>query len=81
MDAEEFVRFPTTLWGLVYAAQDRESGEWKDAMNRCITAYWKPVYAFIRAKGFPVHRAEELTQDFLLSFFLRDTFFSALRTR
>jgi len=65
-------RFPTTVWGVVHFAQDRQNAQWRDAMNRCIAAYWKPVFFFIRAKGYPLHRAEELTQDFFLKFFARD---------
>jgi len=72
MDSKRDARFPTTDWGMVRFAQDRQNAEWREAMNRCIAAYWKPVFFFIRAKGHPLHRAEELTQDFFLKFFSRD---------
>ncbi len=40
-------------------------------MNRCIAAYWRPVFYFLRAKGYPQHRAEDLTQEFFLRFYQR----------
>jgi RNA polymerase sigma-70 factor (ECF subfamily) len=72
MESKPSARFPTTDWGMVRFAQDRQNAQWREAMNRCIAAYWKPVFFFIRAKGHPLHRAEELTQDFFLKFFSRD---------
>jgi len=72
MDSKPAPRFPSTDWGMVQFAQDRQNAEWRAAMDRCIAAYWKPVLVFIRAKGHPLHRAEELTQDFFLKFFARD---------
>jgi len=41
-------------------------------MNRCIAGYWKPVFYFLRAKGYPFHRAEDLTQEFFFQLFQRD---------
>ena len=65
-DAE---RFPTTVWSHIRAAQDRDSPASLEAMNRCIAAYWRPVFYFLRAKSYPLHRAEDLTQEFFLRFY------------
>jgi DNA-directed RNA polymerase specialized sigma24 family protein len=64
-------RFPTTAWSMIRAAQDRESPECLTAINRCVAAYWRPVFCFLRAKGYPLHRAEDLTQEFFLRFYQR----------
>ena len=53
---------------MVRAAQDRESPAYLAAMNRCIAAYWRPVFYFVRAKGYALHQAEDLTQGFFLRF-------------
>ena len=47
----------------------RDAKDWNDsdhleAMNCLIDGYWKPVFYFIRARGYPVHQAEDLTQEF-----------------
>ncbi len=63
--------FPTTAWSMVRDAQNRQSPAYLAAMNRCIAAYWRPVFYFIRAKGYSLHRAEDLTQEFFLRFYER----------
>jgi DNA-directed RNA polymerase specialized sigma24 family protein len=63
--------FPTTRWSVVRAAQDPDNPECVAAMNRCIAAYWKPIFCFLRAKGYTLHRAEDLTQEFFLQFYRR----------
>jgi RNA polymerase sigma factor (sigma-70 family) len=57
---------------MVRAAQDHDDARHLDAMNRCISGYWKPVFYFLRAHGYRVHQAEDLTQEFFLQFFQRD---------
>jgi RNA polymerase sigma factor (sigma-70 family) len=64
-------RFPTTAWSMIRVAQDRDDPACLAAMNRCMAAYWRPVFYFLRAKGYPLHRAEDLTQEFFLRFYER----------
>ena len=71
MNFHSAVPFPTTRWSLVRAAQDPDNPECVAAMNRCIAAYWRPIFCFLRAKGYPLHRAEDLTQEFFLQFYSR----------
>jgi RNA polymerase sigma-70 factor (ECF subfamily) len=66
------VRFPTTAWSVIRAAQDQSSEGQLEAMNRCIAAYWRPVFCFLRAKEYPFHNAEDLTQEFFFQFFRRE---------
>jgi len=55
----------------------QDAKDWNDsghieAMNRLISGYWKPVFCFVRARGYPVHRAEDLTQEFFYNFLRRN---------
>ncbi len=53
--------FPTTRWSRVAAAGgpgDRE------ALAELCAAYWFPVYAFVRRKGYDAERALDLTQGY-----------------
>jgi RNA polymerase sigma-70 factor (ECF subfamily) len=52
-----------------------------EAMNRFIKAYWKPVFCFVRARGYPTDQAEDLTQEFLLQLIERDWLGRADRQR
>jgi RNA polymerase sigma-70 factor (ECF subfamily) len=54
-------RFQSTLWETVLKAKEGS----KDALDRLLEDYWKPVYFFIRRKGYDVEAAKDLTQGFL----------------
>jgi RNA polymerase sigma-70 factor (ECF subfamily) len=41
-------------------------------MNRFVARYWRPVFYFLRTRGYPLHDAEDLTQEFFLRFLERD---------
>src|SRR4051812_38085715 len=49
----EDARFPTTCWSVVLAARDREEPQAREALAILCTAYWYPLYAFIRRRGSP----------------------------
>jgi RNA polymerase sigma-70 factor (ECF subfamily) len=54
------VRFRPTAWTVVRLARDGS----RDALDRLIAVYWKPVYFFIRRRGHDVEAAKDLTQEF-----------------
>lgn len=56
--------FPTTHWGRVIAAGDRDAPEARDALAELCAAYWFPVYAFIRRKGNDPESSLDLTQGY-----------------
>jgi RNA polymerase sigma-70 factor (ECF subfamily) len=56
--------FATTHWSLVVAAGDREQPEAQDALAALCSAYWQPIYVFLRRRGVPEDRARDLTQGF-----------------
>jgi DNA-directed RNA polymerase specialized sigma24 family protein len=56
--------FPTTQWDCVAEAGDRDSPASVAALAELCRAYWYPVYALIRARGYSPDQAADLTQDF-----------------
>lgn len=52
--------FDSTSWSLILRAQ-HDPGD----LEKLLRAYWSPVYAYIRRKGFSTHDASDITQDFL----------------
>ena len=58
------VPFPTTQWSRLVAAGDRASPEANEALAELCRAYWFPIYAFIRRRGFGPEPSRNLTQDF-----------------
>jgi RNA polymerase sigma-70 factor (ECF subfamily) len=65
-------RFPTTQWSRVATAANRGDGEAREALSVLCHAYWYPIYAFIRHRGFPPEQARDRTQDFFAYVLERD---------
>jgi RNA polymerase sigma factor (sigma-70 family) len=57
-------RFATTCWSVIAAAQDAASPAAHEALSALCSAYWYPLYAYIRRQGHAPHEAEDLTQEF-----------------
>ena len=51
--------FPTTRWSQVIAAGDRAGPAARDAPAELSSAYWYPLYAFVRRKGHPPGEATD----------------------
>lgn len=78
MEASQGPRsFQTTHWSLVNRLA--VSGENPDAqaLADLCSAYWYPIYAFIRRQGHGQHDAEDLTQGFFAHVFEKAIFESA----
>jgi RNA polymerase sigma-70 factor (ECF subfamily) len=57
--------FPSTLWSQVLAAGDPSLPEQRERLNSLLRAYWKPVFAYVRAAWRkPAEDARDLTQAF-----------------
>jgi RNA polymerase sigma factor (sigma-70 family) len=56
--------FQTTHWSVVLRAVDAQSPEAREALEQLCRAYWYPLYAFVRRKGYGPHDAADLTQEF-----------------
>lgn len=70
-------RFPRTRHSAILAARAEDPHARKEAWETISAAYWKPVYAYVRARWkLSNDDAKELTQDFLLRAFEK-RYFSA----
>ena len=69
--ASPSARFPSTAWSCVGKAQDPTHPQYVAAVNRLVTAYWKPVFHYLRAKGHSAQDAEDFTQEFFFNFLAR----------
>jgi len=65
--------FHTTHWSVVLAAREQDGTVARDALARLCSAYWYPLYAFVRARGHGPHDAEDLTQEFFRRFLERNS--------
>lgn len=58
-------RFPETRWSAVTAARSDDPAERRRALDLLISAYWKPVYKYIRIHWNKTSdEAQDLTQEF-----------------
>jgi RNA polymerase sigma factor (sigma-70 family) len=60
--------FATTHWSLVAAAKPDEKSQSRarKALEELCSAYWYPLYAFVRNRGYSANDAQDLTQSFFL---------------
>ena len=63
------------------AAGDMAGSRADEAVAGICTAYWYPLYAYIRRKGHGPEQAKDLTQDFFAYILERDLFAKADRNR
>jgi RNA polymerase sigma factor (sigma-70 family) len=61
-----FFRFPSTPWTLIRQALGGAASQRKrDLLGQLVLCYWKPLYAYYRAKGKSRAAAEDLVQGLL----------------
>ena len=57
--------FPATRWSAIVAARSADPVERERALEALLTAYWRPVYKYIRlGRGKSAEDAQDLTQEF-----------------
>ena len=56
--------FRTTQWTQILAARTMDQGRRTAIRNALMGRYWKPVYCYLRQKGYDNDRAKDLTQGF-----------------
>lgn len=56
--------FPTTVWSVIVAAGDRADVGSGRALERICSGYWRPVYLYVRGRGYSREQSEDLTQGF-----------------
>jgi DNA-directed RNA polymerase specialized sigma24 family protein len=67
MSAAPSARFPATAWSCIEAAGDPHHPRYITAVNRLVTAYWRPVFHFLRTKYPAAPDPESITQEFFLT--------------
>lgn len=75
--------FATTRWSLVAAAKRGGASEAgaRRALEELCRAYWYPLYAFVRFRGFAPDDAQDLTQSFFARVVLTGDFEAAQPAR
>jgi RNA polymerase sigma-70 factor (ECF subfamily) len=64
--------FPTTRWSQVVAAGDHADPAAREALAELCAAYWYPLYAFVRRKGYSSDEAADLVQGTFVTLLDRD---------
>ena len=72
MVLEQARQFRTTHWSVVLAAGQLTAVGAKEALEKLCTAYWYPLYAWLRCHGHNLHDAQDLTQAFLVHLLDKD---------
>jgi RNA polymerase sigma factor (sigma-70 family) len=65
-DASHAQGFAHTPWTLVIAAAGTSTPASRAALEQLCRAYWPPVYAHLRMKGYDLHQAQDHAQEFFL---------------
>jgi RNA polymerase sigma-70 factor (ECF subfamily) len=75
--------FVTTRWSLILSAANlgREEQKARDALAELCRTYWRPIFSFVRARGYSVEDAQDLTQDFFVTILERNWLQQADRNR
>ncbi len=56
--------FETTRWSQISLARTGDSDQQRSIINNLILTYWKPIYCYLRQKGYGNEQAKDLTQGF-----------------
>jgi RNA polymerase sigma factor (sigma-70 family) len=61
--------FITTRWSLILSAAHLQGEEQKarDALAELCRTYWRPIFSFVRGRGYSIEDAQDLTQDFFVT--------------
>jgi RNA polymerase sigma factor (sigma-70 family) len=70
-------QFPETQWSVVLRACGPVDPAAQQALDTLCTAYWYPIYAFIRRKGSDAHEAFDLTQEYFFRLLKKGTLATA----
>jgi DNA-directed RNA polymerase specialized sigma24 family protein len=60
-------RFVTTRWSMVLSCSENEQDKARLALADLCKIYWRPIFAFIRQRGYSIQDAQDLTQGFFLT--------------
>ena len=75
--------FVTTRWSLILSAGHFGSEEQRarDALAELCRTYWRPIFSFVRGRGYSIEDAQDFTQDFFVTILKNDWLQHADRNR
>src|ERR1051325_684449 len=75
--------FVTTRWSLIVSAANLGTEEQKarDALAELCRTYWRPMFLFVRARGYAIEDAQDVTQDFFVTILKKNWLQHADRNR
>jgi len=75
--------FVTTRWSLILSAAHLgdEEHRTRNALAELCRTYWRPIFLFVRGRGYSVEDAQDLTQDFFVTILKNDWLQHADRNR
>jgi RNA polymerase sigma factor (sigma-70 family) len=61
--------FVTTRWSMILSAANLGTEEQRaaDALAELCRTYWRPIFLFVRGRGYSIEDAQDLTQDFFVT--------------
>jgi RNA polymerase sigma-70 factor (ECF subfamily) len=65
--------FVTTHWSVVLTAGRSDTTRAQNALAKLCQAYWRPLYAYVRRRGYSTEDAQDLTQEFFARLLERKT--------
>lgn len=71
-DSPPDAHFAATRWTVVCAAGAQDPATVDKALHELCSAYWYPLYAFVRRSGHTREEAENLTQEFFAQLLAKD---------
>jgi RNA polymerase sigma factor (sigma-70 family) len=75
--------FVTTRWSVILSAArfGNEEQKARDALAELCRTYWRPIFSFVRGRGYSIEDAQDLTQDFFVTILKNDWLQHADRNR
>lgn len=58
--------FSNTHWSVVWTARNGDPARSAEALNKLCTAYWRPLFYYLRRRGHGFEEARDLTQGFFV---------------
>ena len=81
--SRELREFVTTRWSVILSASRfaNEEQRARDALAELCRTYWRPIFSFVRGRGYSIEDAQDLTQDFFVTILKNDWLQHADRNR
>ena len=64
--------FKTTHWSLIVSSQEKDSNIRRDSLGALCEAYWYPLFAYLRRRGYTAEQASDYVQGFFVELIDKD---------